>query len=175
METNFFKYLTAINLAPDVEWVLAVKQTASGSIVVSVLYKDAACGDKAAKVIPPLVFTAPPEKIDACFFADITTAMGTTVDIINSMGQYQKQQEKAKQVAQGEKSKSSKADKPKAEVLDKYAAAMQKADELEAQGKFRDAWMKVPSAQEFPEHAEDIRARKAALSAQFDNGLFSTI
>jgi len=175
METNFFKYLTAINPAPDVEWVLAVKQIASGNIVVSVLYKDGACGDKAAKVIPPLVFSASPEKIDDCFFTDITTAMGTTIEILSSMAQYQKQQEKAKQSAQGEKSKSNKADKPKAEVLDKYAAAMLKADELEAQGKFRDAWMKVPSAQEFPEHAEDIRTRKAALSAQFDNGLFSTI
>jgi PRTRC genetic system protein E len=174
METNFFKNLTGINPTPNVEWVLVVKQGTAGNIVVSLLYKDTACGDNAAKIIPPLVFSTSPEKIDACFFADVTTAMGSTVAIISSMAQYQKQQEKAKQAAQGKKAKDAKTDKHKADVPDKYAAAMQKADALEAEGKFRDAWMKVPSAQEFPEHAEAIRTRKAALSAQFDNGLFST-
>lgn len=174
METNFFKNLTGINPAPNVEWVLVIKQVTAGNIVVSLLYKDSTCGGNAAKVIPPLVFSASPDKIDTCFFEDVTTAMGTTVEILSSMGQYQKQQEKAKQAAQGEKAKSTRTEKPKAVVLDKYAAAMQKAAELEAQGKFRDAWMKVPSAQEFPEHAEAIRTRKAELSAQFDNGLFST-
>ena len=44
---------------------------------------------------------------------------------------------------------------------------MAKADELEKDGKFRDAWMKVPDITEFPEKADEIRKRKTELSEKF--------
>ena len=44
---------------------------------------------------------------------------------------------------------------------------MTKAEELEKEGKFRDAWMKVPDITEFPEKADEIRKRKGELSAKF--------
>ena len=44
---------------------------------------------------------------------------------------------------------------------------MAKAEELEKEGKFREAWMKVPEITEFPEKAEEIRKRKNALSDKF--------
>lgn len=44
---------------------------------------------------------------------------------------------------------------------------MAKAEELEKEGKFRDAWMKVPDITEFPEKADEIRKRKGELSAKF--------
>lgn len=44
---------------------------------------------------------------------------------------------------------------------------MAKADELEKEGKFREAWMKVPEITEFPEKADEIRKRKIALSDKF--------
>lgn len=44
---------------------------------------------------------------------------------------------------------------------------MEKANELEAAGKFREAWMKVPDITEFPEKADEIRKRKIALSDKF--------
>ncbi len=52
---------------------------------------------------------------------------------------------------------------------------MAKADELEKEGKFREAWMKVPEMTEFPEKADEIRKRKSELSDKFSStGLFAT-
>jgi hypothetical protein len=44
---------------------------------------------------------------------------------------------------------------------------MAKADELEKEGKFREAWMKVPPVTEFPEKADEIRKRQTELSNKF--------
>jgi len=52
---------------------------------------------------------------------------------------------------------------------------MAKADELEKEGKFREAWMKVPEITDYPEKADEIRKRKSELSNQFSStGLFAT-
>jgi len=45
-------------------------------------------------------------------------------------------------------------------------------DELEKEGKHRDAWMKVPDPSEYPEQAEAIRKRKSSLSLKFAPDLF---
>jgi hypothetical protein len=59
-------------------------------------------------------------------------------------------------------------EKKEKEVKDKkFKDAMAKADELEKEGKFREAWMKVPDVTEFPEKAEEIRKRKTSLSDKF--------
>ena len=53
---------------------------------------------------------------------------------------------------------------------------MAKADELEKEGKFREAWMKVPDMTEFPEKADEIRKRKTSLSDKFATpSLFGTM
>ncbi|MCH5685560.1 hypothetical protein LWM68_15655 [Niabella sp. W65] len=44
---------------------------------------------------------------------------------------------------------------------------MAKADELEKEGKFRDAWVKVPEPTDYPEHAETLRKRRKELSDKF--------
>ena len=56
----------------------------------------------------------------------------------------------------------------------KFSEAMAKADELEKEGKFREAWIKVPEIHEFPLKAEEIRRRKSELSAQFAPDLFGS-
>ena len=66
-----------------------------------------------------------------------------------------------------EKEKSEKAKKEKEAKDKKFKDSMAKVDELEAAGKFREAWMKVPDAAAFPENADEIRKRKTALSAKF--------
>jgi hypothetical protein len=44
---------------------------------------------------------------------------------------------------------------------------MAKADELEKEGKYREAWMKVPEIPDYPEKADEIRKRKTELSDKF--------
>ena len=49
----------------------------------------------------------------------------------------------------------------------KFKDGMAKADELEKEGKFREAWMKVPNPADFPDYADAIRKRKTSLSGKF--------
>ncbi len=49
----------------------------------------------------------------------------------------------------------------------KFKDAMAKADELEKEGKYREAWVKVPEITEFPDKADEIRRRKRELSDKF--------
>jgi hypothetical protein len=63
-----------------------------------------------------------------------------------------------------------KSDKQKKELEGKdkkYNDAMAKVDELEKEGKFREAWMKVPDMGEFPHKADEIRKRRTTLSDKF--------
>ena len=83
------------------------------------------------------------------------------------MEKFLKQMEEVKKQSAMEKEKTEKAKKEKEAKDKKFKDGMAKADELEKEGKFREAWMKVPDITEFPEKADEIRRRKTALSAKF--------
>ncbi|WP_372339320.1 hypothetical protein [Flavobacterium sp. MFBS3-15] len=96
------------------------------------------------------------------------------------MEQFLKGQEEAKkQSAMGKKKaeKSDKADKAEKAVPQdpkekKYLEAIAQVDALEAEGKFKDAWSKVPQPSDYPDRADTLRARRASLSKQFAPDLF---
>ena len=66
-----------------------------------------------------------------------------------------------------EKEKADKQKKEQEAKDKKFKDGMAKADELEKEGKFREAWIKVPDMTEFPEKADEIRKRKTSLSDKF--------
>lgn len=83
------------------------------------------------------------------------------------MESFMKQLETARQQSAKEKEKTDR-QKKEAESKDKkFTDAMAKADQLEKEGKFREAWMKVPEITEFPEKADELRRRKKQLSDKF--------
>ncbi len=91
------------------------------------------------------------------------------------MEKFLKQLEEAKKQSAMEKEKTDKQKKEKEAKDKKFKEGMAKADELEKEGKFREAWMKVPDITEFPEKADELRKRKKELSDQFSStGLFAT-
>ncbi|WEK17945.1 MAG: prtrc system protein e [Candidatus Pedobacter colombiensis] len=172
METNFFQSLAALPAASNSEWVVVIKQL-ENKMIVSVLYKDETCGDSARKIIPTLNFNDSPIRLDTCFFPDLNTAFTGTFEIHSNMEHYLKQQEIAKLNAKmvKDKNKPVKAktegiaeENPKTERERKYEAAMKEADELEANGKHREAWMKVPEPSDYPEYADILRKRREDLS-----------
>jgi adenylate cyclase class IV len=67
-----------------------------------------------------------------------------------------KETEQAKISSQMEKDKALKVDKEKTDNQKKYEKIMIKIDELEAVGKFKEAWIKVPHTEQYPEHAQAI-------------------
>lgn len=178
--TNFFAHAAAIPF----EGCLNITLKKDGEqLTVSVLLQNEGCGDAAKAHIPPLILKGSPKELCEGFFDAVTTPIAQTSTLLTNMEQFLKGQEAAKKNAAMEKKKTEKvektdkADKPATpeEIKDmKYNGIMAKVDALEAEGKFRDAWLKVPQPTEFPEKAEELRKRRASLSAKFSPDLFET-
>ena len=171
MQTNFFQSIIAMQVAGD--WRINIAKEGTDSLIVSVLFFNDKVGDDARKVVPPMVFKGSATELDEGFFSAIEQPVKQTAQLFTNMEQFSKQLEQAQIQSKMEKDKAVKAAKPKAEKLSKYEEGMQLADTLEAEGKPREAWMKVPDAEQFPEHADTIRERKSALARQFAPDLFN--
>lgn len=178
--TNFFAHIAAIPF----EGCLNITVRKDGdTLTASVLLQNEGCGDTAKAHIPPLILKGSAKELCEGFFDAIAAPVAQASALLVNMEQFLKGQEAAKKNAAMEKKKNdkpataAKADAAKPTTPEeiremKYCGTMAKVDELEAAGKFREAWIKVPQPSEFPEKAEEIRSRRAALSAQFSPDLF---
>lgn len=165
MNTNFFNQIQALDFTGVLQ--LNISKGAESNLIVSVLLNNEQCGDSAKNGIPPLTFNATPQEFDEGFFEQIKAPIQTVSGVMVDMEKFLKQMEIVKQQSAMEKEKTEKAKKEKEAKDKKFKEGMAKADELEKEGKFREAWMKVPDITEFPEKADEIRKRKTALSAKF--------
>lgn len=168
---DFFKNIDAMQVTG--EWVICIRQAQPERMTVTVQFKNEACGDAAGKIIPPLVFTdKTATELDAHLFEDLRTAVPETAKLFSSMEHYLKQREEARKQSQIEKDKADKEKKAKEERKKKFDEAMKKVNELEKDGKFRDAYGKLPNATDFPEQAAEIEQRRKALGGKFAPDLF---
>lgn len=165
MNANFFSQIQQLDFTGVLQ--LNISKGAENNLVVSVLLNNEQCGDSAKNLIPPLTFNATPQEFDEGFFQQITAPIQTISGVMVDMEAFMKQMEIVKMQSAKEKEKAEKAKKEKEAKDKKYKDSMAKADELEKQGKFREAWMKVPDITEFPEKADEIRKRKTELSDKF--------
>lgn len=168
--TNFFSKVAALNITGDLQ--LTIRKGAENNWIVSVMLNNEQCGDDARKLIPPLNLRGTTDELNNGFFERIATPMQIASGLMVDMEGFMKQVEEAKKQSAMEKEKADRERKEKEAKEKKYKEAMQKVDELEKEGKYRDAWMKVPAPTEYPEQAETIRKRKSALSAKFAPDLF---
>ena len=168
--TNFFSSVAALNITGDLQ--ITIRKGAETNWVVSVMLHNEQCGDNARKLIPPLNLKGTTDELDNGFFRQITAPIQTASGLMVNMEAYMKQLEEVKKQSAMEKEKADKEKKEKEAKEKKYKEAMQKVDELEKDGKFRDAWMKVPEPAEYPDQAEALRKRKSALAAKFAPDLF---
>ena len=165
MNTNFFNQIQQLDFTGVLQ--LNISKGIESNLIVTVLLNNEQCGDSAKNLIPPLTFNATPQEFDEGFFEQISTPIQKVSGLMVDMEKFQKQLDEAKAQSAIEKAKTEKEKKEK-EVKDKkFKDAMAKADELEKEGKFREAWIKVPDITEFPEKADEIRKRKIALSDKF--------
>ena len=165
MNTNFFNQIQQLDFTGVLQ--LNISKGIESNLIVTVLLNNEQCGDSAKNLIPPLTFNATPQEFDEGFFEQMTTPIQKVSGLMVDMEKFQKQLDEAKAQSAIEKAKTEKEKKEK-EVKDKkFKDAMAKADELEKEGKFREAWIKVPDITEFPEKADEIRKRKIALSDKF--------
>jgi PRTRC genetic system protein E len=173
METNFFKSILALQVAGN--WKINIAKEEADKLIVSVLFFNDAIGDDARKKVPPILLKGTAEELDNGFFQTIAEPVQDTAKLFANMEQFLKEKEQAKVSSQMEKDNVMKKDKEKTELQKQYESAMKKADELETAGKFKEAWMKVPPADLYPEYKDIIHARKAELSDKFPIDLFNDL
>jgi PRTRC genetic system protein E len=170
--TNFFNQIAQLQIIGDLH--ITIAKGAEDRLIVLVMLQNEACGDSAKHTIPPLNLRGTAEELDSGFFENITTPIESASGLMVDMEGYMKQLEDTKKQSAMEKEKADSKKKEQEGKDKKFSEAMSKADELEKEGKFREAWIKVPEIHEFPLKAEEIRRRKSELSAKFAPDLFGS-
>ncbi|MFD2966245.1 PRTRC system protein E [Sphingobacterium bambusae] len=170
MENGFFNNIARLDFAGNLQ--LTIGKSAENGLVVSILLRNDACGDSAKDLIPPLTLKGTAEELDEDFFGQIAKPMEQVSGLMVDMEAFLAQMEIAKKNSAMEKQQEEMKRKGRETKDKKYKESMGKVDALEKEGKFRDAWTKLPDPAEFPEQAELIRKRKADLSARFAPDLF---
>jgi PRTRC genetic system protein E len=172
MEANFFKQLAKMDI--DSKLTLTIAKATEDTMVVSILVQNDGCGDKAKNIIPPLNLKGTAEELDAEFFTHIKKPIESASGLMSNMEAFMKQVEEAKLQSAMEKEKADKAKKEKEAKSKKYNDAISKAEELEKEGKFKEAWTALPKASEYPEHAETIGQKQNLYQSHFAGDLFAT-
>ncbi len=173
MNTNFFNQIQKLDFTGVLQ--LNISKGAESNLIVSVMLHNEQCGDSAKNRISPLIFNATPQEFDEEFFQQITTPVQKTSGLMVDMEKFLKELEEVKKYSAMEKEKTEKDKKEKEAKDKKFKQAMDKVDELEKEGKFREAWIKVPNREEFPEKADELSKRRSDLSAKFEPNLFGAM
>jgi PRTRC genetic system protein E len=170
--TNFFNQIAQLQIIGDLH--ITIAKGTEDRLIVLVMLQNEGCGDTAKHSIPPLNLRGTAEELDSGFFENITAPMESASGLMVDMEGYMKRLEDTKKQSAMEKEKDDSKKKEQESKDKKFSDAMAKADELEKEGKFREAWIKVPEIHEFPFKAEEIRRRKSELSAKFAPDLFGS-
>lgn len=172
MKTNFFETLAALNVQGN--WNISIKSGAQSRMLVSVLFTKEEVGDNAKKLIPPMVLKGTAQELDDGFFSSIENPVKKTASLFANMEQYLKAQETAQLQSKMQQDKKQKETKQKETGDKKYEAQMKKVTELEADGKYREAYGQLPKVSDYPDHEEEITEKKNELMEKFeDTGLFA--
>lgn len=164
MKTEFFQNLTALDSSG--QWQITVKPIPENKLVVSVLFSST-CGDEAAKLVPPIILKGTAAELDEGFFTALTSPVQQTAALFSNMDAFMVQKDQAEKQSQMAKAEQTRQQKEQAEKTNRYDAAMKIVDALAAEGKFREAFIKLPDPGEFEGKAEIIRKRRAELTAKF--------
>ena len=72
-----------------------------------------------------------------------------------------------------EKEKSEREKKEKETKAKKYKDAFEKAENLEKEGKYKEAWSALPKVSEYPDFTEEIRKKQTEYERHFAPSLFT--
>ena len=168
MKTNFFESLAALKVEGD--WQITVKAGSHNMMLVSVLFKNDKVSDDARKLLPPMLLKGTAEEMDEGFFAAIENPVKQTASLFTNMEAYSKAQEHAKEQSLIERDKEQQTKKEKESDNKKYDAQMKKVTDLQAAGKYREAYAQLPKPSDFPAQEEEINEKKEELMEKFETG-----
>lgn len=171
MKTNFFRLIARLNLTGDLHLIL--RPSENNGFVVSVLLKNEQCGDEAKKLIPPLNLRGTAEELDFGFYENIEKPLQTASGLMVNMESFMKQVEEAKKKSAMEKEKADKEKKEKEAKVKKYKDAFEKAEALEKEGKYKEAWSALPKISDYPEFANVISQKQDEYVPHLAPSLFT--
>jgi hypothetical protein len=167
---NFFESIATLDFTGEVR--ITITKTTPDHLAVSFFLAGKKGSDEATKMLKPLIVRGTGNELDANYIKSVLHPLQVTAEFYSNSDAYLKTLQEAKnQSAVGKAN-------PKSDKEKKYDALMKKADELEKEGKLREAWMKVPEVTDYPEKKEELIARRKSLSDQWeakesDNTLFA--
>jgi PRTRC genetic system protein E len=171
METNFFRIVSQMDINGEIH--LIISKGENNSLVVATMVQNDKCTDSAKDFITPLTLRGTAEQMDKGYFLRIRQPLRDASELMDNMEAFKKQMDEAKRKSAMARESADREKKANDAKEKKYAEGMQKAEELEREGKFREAWMKVPDPSEYPERADLLRTRREQLSARFAPDLFA--
>ena len=153
----FFKEISGLVTA-GVELNVTIKRSGE-NLIVSVLPKVTDLKDEAAKKLVPLVVSGTPDELDKEFSAAISTPIQSATGLLTNMKEFE-----VSQVEAQAKSKAADANKKK------YDQLVKKADDLEKDGKLKNAVACLKQAKEFAQDKPAIQKRIDKLQAKIGAG-----
>ncbi|UZT98938.1 PRTRC system protein E [Chryseobacterium fluminis] len=172
MNTNFFSLVTQLDFTGNLN--ISIQKATDNNWIVSVLLQNNECGDDAKNRIPPLNLRGTAEDLDNGFFENIAQPIQSASYLMVNMDAFMVQLEEAKKHSAMEKQNADKESKAKEEKEKKYKDAMKKAEDLESESKFKDAWSALPKASEYPEYSKEILEKQEAYEKEFAPNLFTS-
>jgi PRTRC genetic system protein E len=162
---NFFQQLDALDLQGDLNLVVS-KQ--NGKLVVSALLKNEKCGDKAAKLIAPMVISGSAADLDEGFIDAISAPLQEVSGLMVNMEAHLKSVAAAKQQStmakDGKSAAALPAPKPTVDPQKvAYDKAMAAVKELVDKKKYTDAIKKLPDPKTYDKKKSIIDDRKTWL------------
>ena len=190
MQTNFFNHIAGLEFQGNLNLIIA---KADGKLTVSVLLSNATT-DKAGTVIPPMILRGEATELDEGFFTAIHNPLKETAQLFANMDAYQKGLDEAQKQSKAELDKKNKGkdkgktatttdddddDEPETENLfstqeaeqkvvtekkKRYDDAMLQIAELNKNCKYSEAIALLPSAEDYPDKADEITRKGEELA-----------
>jgi PRTRC genetic system protein E len=169
METNFFTQVAGLQLVGDL--ILSIRTLPDEKLTISAFLKNDDCTDPAKRRITPFIATVKAEELDREFFDKLTEPLQAVSSLLQNMVAFNKQVEESKAALANKNKKTNSAaqEDPK---IKRFNEAMKKVEELDEQGKPRQALAALPDPAEYPEHFEAIEDKRKTLTEKFAPELF---
>jgi PRTRC genetic system protein E len=188
MKTNFFEQIAGLAINGTLQ--INIQPHESGTLTVSVMLANTNPKITTGKNIPPMLLKGSAQELDEAFFNQIGEPVRKTSKLFANADAYQKELDKAGQAGKKDngKDKSAKGttntnlftqqpDEQPDDDLDEqpddsenlaerqrlYDEAMQRVGELNTQMKYKEAIAQLPDAEEYPDKADEINAKRDAL------------
>lgn len=158
---DFFKTLQSLQIKGT--WTLVIKPNGTGLMNVTILLTPEKTNDETFKKLVPLALTNTAEVLDLKFFDTISVPMQKTKTAFDTSTEYLKVLEEATAKTKKEQDKDKTVKKEETERKKKYDAQMTKVKEQEDKGMFGQAIGQMPKEKDFPEFAEEIKAKLEEL------------